>query len=423
MSDWGIVLITLLFSALCSGLEIAFISANKLKVEIDKNKGRFTNRIIAKFYQTPWKFISALLLGNNISLVIYGIYMSKILNPVFIELIPKEFHSETLLLTLQTIIATIIILITAEFLPKILFRINANYSLQLFALPAIIIYYLLYPVAFVFISTAEYIIGRIFKINLQKQTHVFTPIDIDNYINEFSVDRPQDNSEIQQELQMFQNAIDFRDIKLRECMIPRTEIIAIDSKSEINELLKIFIDTNLSKILVYDNSIDNIIGYVHSHDMLKRPNSIKQILKPIIIVPETMLANKLLPMFIEQQKSIAVVVDEFGGTSGMLTLEDVIEEIFGEIDDEFDIDELTEKVISEDEFEFSGRLEIDYLNDNYNLFIPVSEEYETLAGFIIHNYENIPKSGEIIQIDNFSFMILEATKTQIIKVKLKLLKS
>ncbi len=218
---------------------------------------------------------------------------------------------------------------------------------------------------------------------------------------------------------MFQNAIDFRDIKLRECMIPRTEIIAIDSISEISELLKIFIETNLSKILVFDNSIDNIIGYVHSHDMLKNPSSIKQILKPIIIVPETMLANKLLPIFIEQQKSIAVVVDEFGGTSGMLTLEDVIEEIFGEIDDEFDIDELTERVISDNEFVFSGRLEIDYLNETYNLEIPVNDEYETLAGFIIHNFENIPKSGEIIQIEKFNFTIIEATKTKIMKVKLK----
>lgn len=419
MSDLGIIFITLLFSALCSGLEIAFISANKLKVEIDKNKGKFTDRYIAKLYITPWKFISALLLGNNISLVIYGIYMAKILkNPLF-ELIPNEIHSETLFLILQTIIATVIILITSEFLPKILFRINANYSLQLFAIPAILIYLLLYPVAIFFITIAEYIISKLFKISLQKQSHVFSPIDIDNYINEFSSDKNQEN-EINQELQMFQNAIDFRDIKIRECMVPRTEIFAIECNSEISELLKLFIETNLSKILVYENSIDNIIGYVHSHDMLKNPQSIKQILKPIIIVPETMLANKLLPMFIEQQKSIAVVVDEFGGTSGMLTLEDVIEEIFGEIEDEFDIDDLTEKVISDIEFEFSGRLEIDYLNETYNLNIPVKDEYETLAGFIIHNYENIPKPSEVIQIEQFNFTILEATKTQIIKVKLKL---
>lgn len=419
MSDWGIILVTLVFSALCSGLEIAFISANKLKVEIDKNKGKFTYRYIAKFYETPWKFISALLLGNNISLVIYGIYISKFLNPPLLELIPIKFHSETLFLTLQTIIATMVILFTAEFLPKILFRINANYSLQLFAIPAILIYFLLYPIAYFFITIAEYTICKLFKINLQKQSHVFSPLDIDNYINEFTNDKNQEN-EIKQELQMFQNAIDFRDIKLRECMVPRTEIIAIDCKSEMSELLKIFIDTNLSKILVFDNSIDNIIGYVHSHDMLKNPQSIKQILKPIIIVPETMLANKLLPVFIEQQKSIAVVVDEFGGTSGMLTLEDVIEEIFGEIDDEFDIDELTEKTISDYEFEFSGRLEIDYLNETYKLDIPVNDEYETLAGFIIHNYENIPKPGEIIQIDQFNFTIIEATKTKILKVRLKL---
>jgi len=419
MNDLFIILIMLLLSAFFSGMEIAFITANKLKIEVDRNKGSLSASILSNFSKTPWKFISALLLGNNIALVIYGIVIVRILEPLIINILPANFHSESLILLIQTIVATLIILITAEFLPKILFRINANNTLRFFALPAIIFYYLLFPITFLFITFSEFLLKRLFKVNFSRQNQVFTPIDVDNFLNEFSSNN-SDNSEIQQELQMFQNAIDFRDVKLRECMIPRTEIIATELNTSIEDLIKLFIETNLSKILIYKNTIDVIIGYVHSHDMLKKPKDINQVIKQVIIVPETMLANKLLSAFIEQRKNVAVVVDEFGGTSGMLTLEDVIEEIFGEINDEYDTEDHTEKQISETEYIFSGRLEIDYLNDRYQLSLPKTDDFETLAGLITHFHESIPNLNDEIIIDNFIFTILEAGETRIEKVNVRI---
>lgn len=409
----------LLLSAFFSGMEIAFITANKLKIEVDRSKGSFTASILSNFSKTPWKFISALLLGNNIALVIYGIVIARMLGPQIIGILPDDFHSEFVFLLIQSILATLIILITAEFLPKILFRINANNTLRFFAVPAIFFYYLLYPITFLFIAFSEFLLKRLFKVNFHHQNQVFTPVDVDNFLNEFSNDNSE-NNEIQQELQMFQNAIDFRDVKLRECMIPRTEIIAVESDTSIEELIQLFIETNLSKILIYEDSIDVIIGYVHSHDMLKKPMNINQVLKPIIIVPETMLANKLLSAFIEQRKNVAVVVDEFGGTSGMLTLEDVIEEIFGEINDEYDTEDHIEKQISEKEYIFSGRLEIDYLNDKYILDLPKTDDFETLAGLITHSHESIPNLNDEIMIGNFIFTILEASETRIEKVNLRI---
>jgi CBS domain containing-hemolysin-like protein len=360
-----------------------------------------------------------LLLGNNIALVVYGIVIARVLKPYIIGVLPINFHSEFILLLIQTIIATLIILITAEFLPKILFRINANNTLRFFSVPAIFFYYLLFPITFLFITFSEFLLKKLLKVNFNHQNQVFTPIDVDNFLNEFSNDN-FDNNEIQQELQMFQNAIDFREVKLRECMIPRTEIIATELNTSIEELINLFIKTNLSKILIYQTTIDIIIGYVHSHDMLKKPNDINQILKPIIIVPETMLANKLLTAFIEQRKNVAVVVDEFGGTSGMLTLEDVIEEIFGEINDEYDTEDHTEKQISENEYIFSGRLEIDYLNDKYSLDLPKTDDFETLAGLITHSHESIPNLNDEIIISNFIFTILEASETRIEKVNVRI---
>ncbi len=419
MNDLFILLTMLLLSAFFSGMEIAFITANKLKIEVDRNKGSFSANILSDFSKTPWKFISALLLGNNIALVIYGIVMARLLKPRILNILPTEFHAESLILLLQTIIATLIILITAEFLPKILFKINPNNTLRFFAVPALIVYYLLYPVTYLFITLSEFLLKHLLKVNFSHQNQVFTPIDVDNFLNEFSTDNSE-KSEIQQELQLFQNAIDFRDLKLRECMIPRTEIIATDINTTIDELIKLFIETNLSKILIYENTIDVITGYVHSHDMLKKPKSIVQILKPIIIVPETMPANKLLSTFIEQRKNVAVVVDEFGGTSGMLTLEDVIEEIFGEINDEYDTEDHIEKVISENEYIFSARLEIDYLNDKYQLNLPKTDDYETLAGLIIHTHESIPELNDEIIISHFIFTILEASETRIDKVNVRI---
>jgi len=419
MNDFLIILIMLLLSAFFSGMEIAFITANKLKIEVDRSKGSLSASILSNFSKTPWKFISALLLGNNIALVVYGIVIARVLGPHILNVLPSDFHSESIILLIQTIIATLIILITAEFLPKILFRINANNTLRFFAVPAIFFYYLLYPITFLFIAFSEFLLKKLFKVKFSHQNQVFTPVDVDNFLSEFSNDN-SDNNEIKQELQMFQNAIDFRDVKLRECMIPRTEIIATELNTSIQDLIKIFIDSNLSKILIFENTIDVIIGYVHSHDMLKKPLNINQVIKPIIIVPETMLANKLLSAFIEQRKNVAVVVDEFGGTSGMLTLEDVIEEIFGEINDEYDTEDHTEKIISENEYIFSARLEIDYLNEKYELDLPKTDDFETLAGLITHFHESIPVLNDEIIIGNFIFTILEASETRIEKVDLRI---
>jgi len=409
----------LLLSAFFSGMEIAFISANKLKIEVDKNNGLFSARIVSRFIKTPSKFIGAMLVGNNIALVIYGIIMARILEPEIAFILPQSFHSSIIILIIQTIIATLLILITSEFVPKVIFRINANFILNLLAIPATICYYFLYPIVFVFVGVSEYILKHWFKVKFLHQDIPFTLIDVDNYIEEFTRDNLE-QSEIKQELQMFQNAIDFKSVKIRECMIPRNEIVAIDINDTIAELKDKFIETSLSRILIYEGTIDNITGFVHSHDILKNPDKINKVIKPIIYVPETLLANNLLTMFTEKRMSVAVVVDEFGGTSGMITTEDVIEEIIGEINDEYDVDELTEKKIDDDEYIFAGRLEIDYLNDKYQLNLPESEDYETLAGLIIHYKESIPDLDDEIITDYFVFKILEASETKIEKVNLKI---
>ena len=419
MSDGLLIVVMLLLSAFFSGMEIAFISANKLKIEVDKNNGLFSARIVSRFIKTPSKFIGAMLVGNNIALVIYGIIMARILEPEIAFILPQSFHSSIIILIIQTIIATLLILITSEFVPKVIFRINANFILNLLAIPATICYYFLYPIVFVFVGISEYILKHWFKVKFLHQDIPFTLIDVDNYIEEFTRDNLE-QSEIKQELQMFQNAIDFKSVKIRECMIPRNEIVAIDINDTIAELKDKFIETSLSRILIYEGTIDNITGFVHSHDILKNPDKINKVIKPIIYVPETLLANNLLTMFTEKRMSVAVVVDEFGGTSGMITTEDVIEEIIGEINDEYDIDELIEKKIDDDEYIFAGRLEIDYLNDKYQLNLPESEDYETLAGLIIHYKESIPDLDDEIITDYFVFKILEASETKIEKVNLKI---
>ncbi len=419
MSEGLLIVVMLLLSAFFSGMEIAFISANKLKIEVDKSKGIFSAKIISGFIKTPWKFIGAMLVGNNVALVIYGMLMARLLEPFIGSILPQSFHSAFIILLIQTIIATLLILITSEFLPKVLFRINANFILNILAIPAAVCYYFLYPIVFIFVGLSEYILKRWFKVKFSHEDIPFTLVDVDNFIDEFTGDN-LDQSEIKQELQMFQNAIDFKNVKIRECMIPRNEIVAMDINDTIIELKNKFIETNLSRILIYDETIDNITGYVHSHDMLTNPDKISKVIKPIIYIPETMLASKVLTMFTEKRLSVAVVVDEFGGTSGMITTEDVIEEIIGEINDEYDVDELTEKKISDTEFIFAGRMEIDYINNKYQLNLPESEDYETLAGLIIHYKESIPDLDDEIISGDFIFKILEATETRIEKVNLRI---
>lgn len=417
MNNLTVVIVTLIFSAFFSGIEIAFISSNRLKVELDKGRGLYTARIISSFTNKPSKFISALLLGNNLALVLYGIAISRILSPWLLSIFSSPFQNEFFILFTQTIIATIVILVIAEFLPKVLFRIRPNSILNFFAVPIQIAYFILYPFVFIFVELSEIILKKLFRVNFKTENYSFSPIDLGDYVKEFTKGN-YDESEIQQEIQIFQNAIDFQSIKLRECMIPRTEIIALEEEDSLDQLRLRFIKTGHSKILIYRDNIDNIIGYTHSYDMFRKPKKIHSIVRSISIVPETMLANKVLSMMIKDNKSVAVVVDEFGGTSGMITMEDIIEEIFGEIEDEHDVEDLIEKHISENEYIFSGRLEIDYLNEKYDLSIPSSEEYETLAGYIIHNYESIPIVNESILIDDFDFKILQAEKNRIELIQL-----
>jgi CBS domain containing-hemolysin-like protein len=358
-----------------------------------------------------------MLLGNNIALVIYGIVMANVLDPFLLAHLPVNFRSEIMILLLQTLIATLIILFLAEFLPKTLFRLNSNAIIKFFAVPLWIIFYLLYPVVYLFTGISHIILKYLMKVKFTPQEPVFTYVDLDHYIQELASNEEQ-IEDVHQEIQMFQNMIDFRKVKLRETMVPRNEIIAIEDSDPIEEVKKAFILHGFSRIPVYKESIDNIIGYVHSFDMFRNPTDIPSIIKPILFIPETMPANVALTKFISERKNIAVVVDEFGGTSGMVTMEDIMEEIFGEIEDEFDAEELTEKVIQPGEYIFSARLEIDYLNDAYKLDLPESDEYTTLAGLIIHQHENIPSVSETILAGPFRFDILQASETRIELVRL-----
>lgn len=420
MSALYIVLITLIASALSSGTEIAFLSANKLRIELDRKKGSFTARIISNFVKYPSRFIATMLVANNVALVIYGIAMSEdILTPEVLQrIIPVNMQTQVNVLIVQTFLSTILILVAAEFLPKVLFRIDPNRILNVLAIPIQLIFSLLYPVVAFTIGISKFVLTKILGVQFIEEKPVFGRVDLDLYIRDISSKNNQEE-EMNAGIQMFQNALDFTEVRVRECMVPRKELVSIDVEEPIGALHKLFIETKLSRILVYRDNIDNIIGFVHSSEMFREPADIIQVLLPITIVPEVMAANELLQLFIEQHRTIAVVVDEFGGTSGVVTMEDVMEEIFGEIQDEHDVTETTEKKISDDEFIFSGRLEIDLLNRKYDLNIPESEVFETLAGFIFHHHENIPKPNEEIIIPPFTFTIMYVKDNRIELVRMK----
>ena len=415
MSPLLIILITLIASAFFSGLEIAFITSNKLRIELESKQGNFAAKILAYFNKYPSRYLGTMLLGNNIALVIFGIYMDDELEPII-----ENFTSSNILIPLiSTFISTMLILITAEFLPKNLFRINPNKTLTLFAFPLTIVYGILYPVVMISIGSSEFILKKIFRVKIEKENAAFTMIDLDNYVRE-GTSAVEKKVEMDHEIQIFQNALDFSSVKARECMIPRTEIVAVEVNESIEALRQKFVQTRLSKILVYEKNIDNIIGYAYSKELFKKPSTIKSIMLPVSIVPESMAASEVLTVFIQQNKSIALVVDEFGGTSGMLTMEDVMEEIFGEIEDEHDKEELIEKQLSETEFIFSARLETDYINDKYRLKLPILDNVETIGGLIMSYHENIPRVNEEIHIENAVFTILSVTRTRIETVSLKI---
>ena len=415
MNDLFIILSMLALSAFFSGMEIAFVAANKLRMELDKNKNTPTSRIINIFTSHPGHYISTMLVGNNIALVVYGIMMAKILEPQ----IALWVDSELLIMTIQTLFSTLLILFTAEFLPKTLFRINPNSSLNMFAFPVMFFYVIFYPVTLVTMMFSKNIISRVLNTDIteEEESHAFGKVDLDHLVQEGQEVQTVLNED-EHNMKLFRNALDFSNVKLRECFVPRTEIEAMELSGDIEELTQRFIETGYSRIMIYKESIDNIIGYVHSSVLFRNPQSIKAALSRVIIVPETMAAHKLLNLFTREQKSVAIVVDEFGGTSGMVTIEDIMEEIFGEIEDEHDNIDLVEEQLSDNEFIFSGRIEIDHLNEKYKLNLRESDDFETLNGFIIFNHENIPNVNEIIRIDDFRLQIMEVSNTRIDKVKL-----
>ncbi|MEE4260942.1 MAG: hemolysin family protein [Bacteroidales bacterium] len=418
-NEW-LIIVMLVFSGFFSGMEIAFVSSNRLKQELDLKRRILPARVLSAFYTNPSRFIGALLLGNNIALVIYGIAMANLLEPLIIRSLPIAYNSEFIILIVQTIVSTLIILITAEFIPKILFRINPNAILKFFAIPVWLFYFVFYPVIFLFIGLAEFILRKIFRIQLTTGNYNFTMIDLEEYVKEYSPSLEQPE-EIEQEIQMIQNAIEFKHVKLRECMVPRTEIEAVEIDEDIDTLRDLFSETGHSKIMIYKDTIDNLVGYVHSYDLFTNPKKLSDVIRKIDVYPETSNASELLNEMIREHKSVVIVLDEFGGTSGMVTLEDIIEEIFGEIEDEHDKEETVEKQLSPKEFIFSTRLEVDYLNEKYDLDIEVSDEYETLAGFIIQHHESIPLINEEIKIAPFLFTILKSSGNRIDEVKLEII--
>tara|TARA_B100000809_G_scaffold168942_1_gene166263 strand:- start:18445 stop:19713 length:1269 start_codon:yes stop_codon:yes gene_type:complete len=405
---WIFLLLAMFASALFSGIEIAFVSANRLKIELDKNKGEFTAKLLSNFLKQPAKFIGAMLLGNNIALVIYSIVMAKFLEPIVIAYIADN---ELVVLLIQTIISTMVVLFFAEFLPKTLFRINPNKVLTIAAVPLTIIYYILLPFTYFTVGISNLILN-LFKVDTSESDLAFSKIDLEDFVANI-YESQEEGEDVDSEIQIFKNALGFADVKVRECMVPRAEITALEIGGSIEELQLKFIETGLSKILIYRDSIDNIIGYAHSKELFKQPKSIRAILLPVSIVPEVMSANEMLKKSLKERRSVAVVVDEFGGTSGILTIEDIIEEIFGEIEDEHDKEELLEIKVADDVYQFSARIEIDYLNEKYKLNLPGSEEYETLGGFIISIHESIPEKGEVIASENAVFTVDKVSDNKI----------
>ncbi len=401
-----------------AGTEIAFISANKLNIELRKKQGTVSGKILARFMENPSEFIGTSLVGVNVLLVIYGLLMTQLTEPILSQL-PSPFNSEYFQLLLDTLIATVIILFFAEFLPKAIFRAKADQVLAIFSIPMFLMYYLLFPIAKVFVAISEFILKHLLNVRIKEDQQVFNRVDLEVFVKQSLHGHETDNNEMNTEL--FENALYLVNVKIRKCMVPRNEVEAIEVNTPITDVRKKFIDTKLSKIIIYENAIDNIVGYVHHLDLNRKPVKIKDILHSISAVPETMSAVDLMNRFTKERKSIAWVIDEFGGTAGIVTMEDVLEEIFGDINDEYDEQEHVEKQIAENEYIFSGRLELDYLNEKYGFDFP-TDESETLSGYIIANHETIPKLKDRIIIDRNEFDILLANDTRIQTVKMKILK-
>ncbi|MDU6658817.1 MAG: hemolysin family protein [Capnocytophaga sp.] len=404
-----IILTTLVLSAFFSGFEIAYVSSNKVHLEILKKQEGVIANVLTKLTRKPSKLLATMLVGNNVALVVYGFEMGKVMT----VLLPPFFQN----VLWHTIISTLIILITAEFMPKVFFQIYANQLLKVFAIPAYFFYLLFYPFSSFVMWISDFVLRVFFKTKGDYVPLSFSKVELVDYISEQMENAPK-KEEVDSEVQMFQNALEFSGVKAREIMIPRTEIVAVELNESIENLIATFVSSGFSKILIYNENIDDILGYVHSFDMFKKPKAIKEVLIPIVNIPETIQINEVLNILTRKRKSMAVVLDEYGGTSGIVTLEDIVEELFGEIEDEHDKDKFIEEQISDTEYLFSARLEVEYLNETYHLDIPESEEYETLGGFIVLHNEGIPTQGEVIEIPPFTFTIEACSQTKIETVRL-----
>ncbi|WP_372918549.1 hemolysin family protein [Salegentibacter sp.] len=419
-----IIVLSLIFSAFFSGMEIAYVSSNKIYIEIEKRQNDFLANVLKRLTKKPSKFIATMLVGNNIALVVYGFFMGDLIMSWLTGLQPVESGFVQYLITdlsllTQTIISTLVILFTAEFLPKVFFQIYANSMLKFFAAPAYFFYFIFSFISDFIIWISDFVLKKFFKTEGDEVQLAFSKVELGNFINE-QMETVEDNEVMDTEIQIFQNALEFSDIKAREVMIPRTEIVAVDKGQAPRDLIETFTETGLSKILVYNETIDDIIGYIHSFELFKRPKSLKSILLPVVFVPETMWVKDVLNILIKKGKSIAVVIDEYGGTSGMITVEDIVEELFGEIEDEHDSPVFIEERLDEEHYLFSARLEVDYLNEAYKFNIPEGENYETLGGFIVNYTQEIPQQGELVTIENFQFEIKEVSNTKIELVELKI---
>jgi CBS domain containing-hemolysin-like protein len=413
-----IILLAIVLSAFFSGMEIAFVTSNRLRIELDRKQGVFGSRIIKLFTDNPGQYIATMLIGNNFSLVIYGLVFSRMLS----GLLAPVIDSDLLILIINTILSTALILLVAEFLPKTIFIISPNFFLKFLSIPTLFFFFVFYPVSKFTLAASNLFIRIFFKLNpgeKKQEDLVFSKVDLDHFVN-LSNQSKEESEPDHRDIRIFQNALDFSNVKLRECMVPRTEIEAVDSGSTVEQLKDKFVETRLSRILIYQETIDNIIGYFELKDIFKNPSEIRSMTRKLAIVPETMPANKLLKLFVEEKKNIALVVDEFGGTSGMVTIEDVLEEIVGDIEDEHDTTDLIERSVGFNEYILSGRLEIDYLNEKYHLNLPEEDDYETLAGMILFFHGSIPCNNDVIRIKNFVIKVLRASTTRLELVNLKL---
>ena len=420
--DYIIVIVSLLFSAFFEGMEIAYVSSNKISIEIEKKKNNISSKILSKLTSNPSKFIVSMLIGTNLALVVYGYFMGDILMDIFKQLLKFNFPiAEVLLndfnLLSQTIISTIIILMTAQFLPKVFFQIYSFKFLKFFSIPAYFFYLCFYYISDFVLWITNLILKFFFKTQGDKVQLSISKDDLGNYIDE-QIDASSEDQPIDNEVQIFQNALDFSDSKARDIMVPRIELYSLEIHDYVSKLREIFVSTGFTKILIYKNTIDDIIGYVHAHDLFKNPKTIKSMLLPVEFVPESILIKDLLSILTKKRKSIAIILDEYGGTSGMITVEDIVEELFGEIDDEFDVSDLIEIQLEADNYNFSARLEVDYLNEQYNLDLPESEDYGTLGGLIVNYTQEIPKLGEEVLIEKCLFKIIDVSETKINTVSL-----